>query len=85
MTSPTVQQLVGIWMFDGTTAVLIDEIQVTATPASTTSAAFGTTTNYFLISTSINVPAGSFLYVSTTVTTTASTTALQVNAYGGAY
>jgi hypothetical protein len=84
MTATTAAQLVGIWMWDGTNATLIDEISVSAVVPSTTSAAFTVTKNYFLTA-PINVPAANVLYVSTTVTTTASTTALAVCAYGGIY
>ena len=82
MTSATAAQIVGIWMWDGTKAWLIDEITVSAQTPSTTSPAF-TLTKYY--TNPIQVPAANKLYVSTTVTTTASTTALVVSAYGGAY
>lgn len=78
----TAAQLVQIWMWDGTTAYLMDEIAVTAQVPSTTAAAF-TTQKYY--TNPILVPAANVLYCSTTVTTTASTTALQVAAFGGVY
>ena len=74
--------LVDIWMWDGTTAFMILEIAVTAVTPSTTSASF--TTNY-TFSAPLVLPAAFALYASTTVTTTAAGTALQVTAYGGAY
>lgn len=82
ITAATVAQIVGIWMWDGTTAYLIDEIQVTAQTPSTTSPAFTLTKTY---TSPIVVPASHVLYCSTTVTTTASTTALSVIATGGVY
>lgn len=78
----TAAQLVQIWMWNGTTAFLIDEITVTAQTPSATAAAFTQTKTY---TNPILVPAANKLYVSTTVTTTASTTAIQVSASGGAY
>lgn len=80
MTAPTAAQLVGIWMWDGTEAHLVDEIVVTALTPSTTVPSFSTYTLYddFIL------PATYALYVSTTVTTTASTTAILVVAHGAA-
>lgn len=78
----TAAQLVQVWMHDGTTAYLIDEITVSAQTPSATAAAFVATKTY---TNPIVVPATYKLYVSTTVTTTASTTALQVIASGGSY
>lgn len=75
-------QIVGVWMWDGTTAFLIQEILVTSTTPSTTAAAFTTTYNFPI---PLNLPAAFALYASTTVTTTAAGTALQVTAIGGAY
>lgn len=82
ITAPTAGNIVQIWAWDGTTAYLIDEISVTAVTPSTTAVAF-TTTKYY--TQPINLPAAFKLYASVTVTTTASTTALQVTAYGGDY
>lgn len=80
--SATVAQIVGIWAWDGTTAYLIQEITVTAVTTSATVAAF-TTTWYPTIP--LVLPAAFKLFASTTVTTTASTTALQVTVMGGDY
>ena len=80
--SATVAQIVGIWAWDGTTAYLIEEIVVTAVTPSATAEAFSTTwypTNPLVL------PAAFKLFASTTVTTTASTTALQVTVQGGDY
>ena len=82
ITTANAAQLVGIWMWDGTTAFLIAEIPVIATTPSTTAAAFNTV---FTFPQPLNLPAAFALYASTTVTTTAAGTALQVTAYGGAY
>ena len=78
MTAPTVAQLVGLWDWDGTTAYLVKEIVVSAVTPSTTVASFDLDTLYddFVL------PIGHALYISTTVTTTASTTALGVTAHG---
>ena len=82
ITTANAANLVGVWMWDGTTAFLIAEIAVTSTSPSTTAAAFTTT---FTFAQPLNLPAAFALYASTTVTTTAAGTALQVTAYGGAY
>jgi len=76
-----VAQTVLIWLLDGTTAWVIDEILVTAVTPSTTAAAFSTEKTY----SNLVIPTGYSLYASTTVTTTSSTTALQVTAFGGAF
>lgn len=81
ITAPTVAQVVGIWMWDGTTAYLIDEIEVAAVTPSTTTVAFVTSNSY----TDLVLPAAFKLYMSTTITTTASTTALTVSVFGGDY
>lgn len=80
ITAPTVAQTVLIWEWDGTTAWVIDEIAVTAVTPSTTTAAFSTAKSY-----NYALPSTHALYISTTVTTTAATTALQVTLYGGLY
>lgn len=80
--SATVAQVVGIWAWDGTTAYLIKEIDVTAVTPSATVDAF-TTTWYPTIP--LVLPAAFKLFASTTVTTTAATTALQVTVMGGDY
>lgn len=74
--------IVGIWMWDGTTAFLIQEITVTAVTPSTTAAAFTVT---FSFPTPLSLPAAFALYASVAVTTTAAGTALMVTALGGAY
>ena len=81
ITAATVAQTVLIWLFDGTTAWVIDEILVSAVTPSTTAAAFSTIKTY----NNRVYPTGFSLYASTTVTTTASTTALQVMMNGGAF
>ena len=81
ITAATVAQTVLIWLNDGTTAWVIDEIAVTAATPSTTAVAFSTEKFYA----NFVIPTGYSIYVSTTVTTTASTTALQVTLFGGAY
>ena len=79
--APTVAQTVIIWLSDGTTAYPVDEIQITALTPSALIPAFNTSKQY----TNLNLPTGWSLWASTTVTTTASTTALAVQAFGGAY
>jgi len=79
ITAPTAAQLVGIWLHDGTTAYLYDEFIVTLVTPSTTVPAFTLTKTY----TNLVLPAAFSLYMSTTVTTTANTTALSVNVAGG--
>tara|TARA_R110000868_G_scaffold284473_2_gene544939 strand:- start:497 stop:940 length:444 start_codon:yes stop_codon:yes gene_type:complete len=79
--APTAAQVVGIWMWDGTTAYLIDEIAVTLVTPSTTAVSFTSSKTY----TTLVLPAAFALYMSTTVTTTAATTALSVSVFGGDY
>jgi hypothetical protein len=81
VTAATVAQLVQIWEWDGTNAYLYDELAVTAVTPSTTVASFVLEKSY----TNLVLPASHALYMSTTVTTTASTTALEVQAFGGLY
>jgi hypothetical protein len=81
ITATTAAQLVGIWVWDGTTAYLVDEIPVTAQAPSTTAAAFTLSRDY----TTLVLPAAFKLFASTTVATTASTTALVVTVFGGDY
>lgn len=78
ITAPTAAQLVGLWDWDGTTAYMVKELTVSLVTPSTTVPSFESDTIYddFVL------PAGHALYVSTTVTTTASTTALGVTAHG---
>lgn len=78
----TVAQIVGIWAWDGTTAYLIEEIDVSAVTPSATVDAFSTT---WYPTIPLVLPAAFKLFASTTVTTTASTTALQVTVQGGDY
>jgi hypothetical protein len=77
----TAAQLVIIWMSDGTTAYPIDEIVVAAQAPSATAVSFNTSKLY----SNLVLPAGFTLWASTTVATTASTTALVVTAFGGDY
>ena len=81
MTAATVAQTVILWISDGVNAYPIDEIAVTAVTPSTTVGPFTTTKSY----TTLVIPAGCTLWVSTTVTTTAATTALGVFLFGGDY
>lgn len=80
ITAPTVAQVVGIWHWDGTNAYMIDEILVTVVTPSTTAASFKLDTIYD----DLVLPATHALYASTTIATTAATTALQVKAHGAA-
>jgi len=82
ITTANAANLVDIWLWDGTTAFMILEVAVTAVTPSTTSAAFTTT---YTFPAPLVMPAAFALYASTTVTTTAAGTALQVTAFGGAY
>lgn len=81
ISATTAAQLVGIWAWDGTTAYLIDEIVVSAQAPSATAASFSTYKDY----TTLVLPAAFKLFASTTVATTASTTALSVTVFGGDY
>ena len=75
--------IVGIWLWDGTIARLINEILVTAvTPSASAVAAFTTTLTY---AQPLNLPSTYKLFATVGVTTTAAGTALQVTAFGGAY
>lgn len=86
ITATTAAQIVTIWWHDGTTARPWDEIIVTAVAPSTTAAAYGQSIGQGSKSyTKLVLPLGHALYASTTVTTTASTTALVVEAIGGTY
>jgi hypothetical protein len=82
ITTANAANLVDIWLWDGTTAFMILEIAVTAVTPSTTAVAFTTT---YTFPAPLVMPAAFALYASTTVTTTAAGTALQVTAFGGAY
>jgi hypothetical protein len=81
ITAATAANIVGIWLWDGTTAYLYDELLVTAVTPSTSVASFVTSKSY----TNLVLPSTFALYASVTVTTTAATTALSVQAFGGAY
>lgn len=81
ITAATVAQTVLVWLHDGTTAWVVDEIAVTAVTPSTTAVAFSAEKFYA----NFVIPTGYSIYVSTTITTTASTTALQATLFGGAY
>lgn len=78
ISAATVAQSVIIWLFDGTTAWAFDEILVTAVTPSTTVASFQ---GYNLYQGLVLPPTWS-VYASTTITTTAATTALDVIAQG---
>ena len=81
ITAATVAQTVTIWISDGTTVWPIDELLVTAVTPSTTVASFQTFNTY----TGLNLTSTQSLWVSTSITTTAATTALDVIATGAAY
>lgn len=81
ITAPTAAQLVDIWMWDGTTAFVIDQIVVTLVTPSTTALQYSGSKSY----TTLVLPAAFKLYVSTSITTTAATTALSVSLFGGDY
>lgn len=77
-TAATAVQTVTIWMHDGTTAYPIKEIVTTLVTPSTTVASYESGP----IPLGITLPAAFSLYMSTSITTTASTTALAVSAFG---
>jgi len=81
ISAPTAAQIVGIWDDDGVTAWLIDEILIAAVTPSTLIASFQIQSVY----NGLPIPAAHSLYMSTTVTTTAATTALLVTASGALY
>lgn len=80
-TATSAAQTVTIWLWDPTAAIAYPkyEIKVDAVPPSTTAISFEIEKTFddFILE------AGQALYVSTSVTTTASTTALLVTAHGG--
>lgn len=78
ITAPTAAQLVGLWHHDGTTAYLLKEVTVSLVTPSTTVVSF----EGELLFDDFVLPAGDALYVSTTITTTAAGTALNVTAHG---
>jgi len=81
ITAPTAAQLVTIWIHDGTTAYPFDEIELSVVTPSTTVGSFEGAATY----STLNLPSTYSLYASTTITTTASTTAFVVEAFGGSY
>ena len=77
-TAATAAQIVGIWHWDATNAYLIDEILVSlVTPSTTVASFYGEKVYDDLI-----LPATHALYMSVSITTTASTTALQGTIHG---
>lgn len=72
----TVASIVDVWIYNGTTSFLFDEILVTAVTASTTVAAFNFTKGY----TNLVLPPTYQLYISEQVQTD-----LNVTAFGGVY
>lgn len=82
ITAASAANLVQIWIWDGTNAQLYTEITVSAVTPSTTTAAFTTTVT---LTNPLVLPSTYKLYASLTVTTTASTTALQCFCFGGNY
>lgn len=78
MTATSGANLVGIWENDGTTSWLVREIEVAAVVPSTTAKATEAEINLV----DFTLPATHSLYASVSVTTTASTTALTVHAFG---
>ena len=81
ITAPTASQTVLIWLCDGVKAWVVDEIQVPVITPSTTVMAAQIAKAY----STLVIPSTHTLYVATTVTTTASTTALSVIAFGGVF
>lgn len=77
-TAATAVQDVVIWEWDGTTAWPIKEVQTTLVTPSTTVGSYESG----IIPLNIVLPATHALYISTSITTTASTTALCATAYG---
>ena len=77
----TAAQLVLVWLSNGTTAYVIDEIQVTAQTPNAVLPSFVSSRAY----SNLVLKPTDTLWVSTTVTTTASTTALSVTLFGGDY
>ena len=78
----SVANVVGIWIWDGTTAYLWTEILTTVVTPSATAVAY---TSTYTPTLPLNLPAAFALYASVSVTTTAAGSALQVTAFGGAY
>jgi hypothetical protein len=80
-TAATVAQTVTIWISDGTTCYPFDEILVTAVTPSTTVSSYQGFNTY----TGLNLPATYSVWVSTSIATTASTTALLAEVTGATY
>lgn len=79
MTANVAQQLVGVWIGDGVDCDMIDEIEINpGTTPSTTVGSYRTEKLYD----DLVLPIGYSLYYSTTVTTTAATTALGISTHG---
>ena len=72
----TLASIVGIWIYNGTTSFLFDEISITAITAATTTASFVSTVSY----SNLVLPSTYQLYVSQTVATN-----VTVEAFGGQY
>ena len=77
-TAATVANTNTIWLCDGTTAWVFDEILVTAVTPSTTVASF----QGFNVYTGLVLPATWSMYISTSITTAAATTAMVAVATG---
>lgn len=77
----TVAQTVTIWEWDGTTAFPIDELVTGIVTPSTSVASYQGQSVY----TNFVLPATHALYASTSITTTAATTALALSATGATY
>jgi len=82
ISTASVANVVGIWIWDGTTAYLWTEILTTVVTPSAVAVAYTATYTPTL---PLNLPAAFALYASVSVTTTAAGAALQVTAFGGAY
>ena len=82
MTTANAANTVMVWIWDGTTAYMTQEIAVTAVTPSATSPSFTTT---YVFPQPLNLPPTFALYIAVGVTTTAAGTALQATAFGGAY
>jgi len=81
MTAPTTAQTVILWLSNGSTAYVIDEYAVSVITPSTTVPAY----NSYELYTNLVIPPTYTLWVSTTVSTTSSTNAITVTAFGGLY
>lgn len=77
----TVAQTVTVWISDGTTVFPYDEILVTAVTPSTTVASFQGFNTY----TGLNLTSTQSVWLSTSITTTAATTALLAEVTGATY